>query len=234
MDMAMRYSILVEATRKRENQNPNSMYFNMRNQENYDYRLYKNVQKHAWPRYPGTHDNPSMVFDFFRCDYPVKFLRDNVQVFTGGLSSPKNCPMFKFLKENVQRLFESGITQTLKGIKLNSLLDYKEIFQVHENSITIVPLNLTMLEAGFVIWLTSVVISILVFFVEIIYFNLSNLMRKKLLRKPHKLKYDTKKLSSKLDLRKRVKFWLKYYYVLCISCVTCFRNSFREWRSNKN
>lgn len=124
------------------------------------------------PRYPGTHDK-SMLFNFTNCSYPIKFLSDNLFVLTSGISSPKNNPMFKMFRENIQRLHESGITQKLKGIKYSNHESYKKIIRVHEEPAKFVPMNLTMLEAGFIIWLVAVAISIVVFFCEIMFYHIS-------------------------------------------------------------
>lgn len=164
------------------------------------------------PRYPGTHDK-SMLFNFTNCSYPMKFLSDNLFDLTSGFSSPKNNPMFKMFRENIQRLHESGITQKLKGIKYSNHESYKKIIRVHEELAKFVPMNLTMLEAGFIIWLVAVAISIVVFFCEIMFYHISCFIvkiRTKSIEKASKqTKIKSRKKKSKSKSIKGTKWWFK-------------------------
>lgn len=131
------------------------------------------------PRYPGTHDKKSMMLNLLGYDQPVKFIEENVIEFSSGISSKKNCIFFKLLKDNVQRLFEAGITQKLKSTKYTNDPNYIKLLNVHEQAKNWAPLDLTMLEAGFIIWLVAVGISILVFFGEIIFYRVIRYIKRK-------------------------------------------------------
>lgn len=70
---------------------------------------------------------------------------------------------------------ESGITNIIPGQSYFSQHEYvDETFKEHEEKLDKVVFNLNHLEAGFVIWLTSLLSTILVFIIEKVYFYFSH------------------------------------------------------------
>lgn len=108
-----------------------------------------------------------------------KFTKDNIFQITQGLSLPKNSIFFVLFKTEFQKLFESGIVQKFKFKSFFSYDEYRydqkeiSIFKIHQEGKEVVPLSLSHLEAGFVIWLVTVLISIFVFLIENIYYQIS-------------------------------------------------------------
>lgn len=101
---------------------------------------------------------------------PVKFTEENIQVILYGLLMDKNNIFFKLFRKKLQQLFESGITNIIPG---KSYFDQRETvestYEVHEEKLQKVKLSLNHLKGGFVIWLISLTLTILIFFMEIIY-----------------------------------------------------------------
>jgi hypothetical protein len=174
-------------------------------------QLHKNVNLSLpIPRFQGTHDK-SMTFHVKNRENLYKFPSDNVGKISYGIGSPKYSPVFKLFKDNVEKLFESGILQKLKGIKHNDGSLYNDVFKVVEiPEARYIPISLTMLESGFIIWLVAVGASIVVFFVEIIHFNVLKFVDKHHKKEDlKKSKINSKVKKTKLDLFKKTKWWLK-------------------------
>lgn len=150
------------------------------------------------PRYPGTNDHPNMLFRTQYYDRPVKFLKDNIIIHSSGVSSPRDVPQFKMFKTNLQSLFEAGIIPyKLKAAKFSYYYElHGSNFKVAEDPPKFMPMNFTLLEAGFVIWLIAVAITILVFFGEIIFFHASKFFD------VEKLKINTFKAQKQAKMKK--------------------------------
>jgi hypothetical protein len=169
------------------------------------------------PRYPGSNRKSIsfLIKNLENLTNLYKFATDNVLTESIGFSCPANSPTTKMFKNNIQKLFEAGIIpEKLVGVDYTQYENYKEVFQVVDNpKASYYPLNLTMLHAVFVIWLTAVGVSILVFFYEVIHYNLMvkiKANRKKKEKKKSKLNSKAKPL--KLDLLKKTKWWLLAIY----------------------
>lgn len=163
-----------------------------------------------FPRYPGTHDRPHMMFNYTVHERPVKFLKNNIIVYSSGISSLRNCKLFKFFKDKVQSLFETGIIpHKLETTKLsNYYKSCKNLFRVFECPPKFVPLNLKMLEAGFVIWMITVAIVILVFFGEVVIFYFPKLVqtiKMKKLKLPKMIKKQKFQISMKISRKLKFK-----------------------------
>jgi hypothetical protein len=157
-----------------------------------------------FPRYPKSHDKKSMIFKLGKSINSFKFLDDNLFTVTSGIVSNKNCIFYKLMRDNVQKLFEAGITQKLKGTKYTNLQFYKDLIKVHDTTKNWIPLDLTMLEAGFIIWLIAVAISILVLLIEVLFYYLSILIERYQSR--HRLfiikKIAVSSVPKKINLKK--------------------------------
>jgi hypothetical protein len=157
-------------------------------------------------RYPGTHDKP-MMFKIQNFPHPYKFMQDNVKEESYGISSSRNNILFKTFMNYVEKLFESGITQTFKSIKYTNFKEYEDLFEIYEPSIGLAPLNMTMLEAGFVIWLVAVGISLLVFIGEILIFYFSNFIKKHQSKHETKIASFVKKKKTRIVKVRQVQDW---------------------------
>jgi hypothetical protein len=163
------------------------------------------------PRLVGSLDKPSQIFRYADYKQPVKFLRDNIYKFHTGLSTPKNSPLSKLLKDNIQRLFESGIFKhVMKKYDYGESKWMMELFKLVEDPPMFVPLNLTMLQAGFVIWLCSVAVSIVVYIGEQIYFHTSKRIGKIEIKKFIKVKNKKKKVWANVSRWKTAKTLRKF------------------------
>lgn len=167
-------------------------------------------------KHPDTREKKSMMFKVFNFHQIVKFLDDKIHFDYNyyGILSPRNCIFFKLLRDNVEMLFEGGIIQNFKTIKITSSKVYNENFEVIEPKLDYwIVLNLTILESGFVIWLVSVALSVLVFIAEIIHYHLSRFILKFLSkRKNQKVKtvriiknQNNRKCKKKLKIKKKMK-----------------------------
>lgn len=129
------------------------------------------------PRYPGTKDK-SMTFRSYYRRSPVKFLSDDLILISSGVSAPANHPEYILFRDNIQRLFEAGLTNELSGTKYGKSDHFQMMFQIYDKQMNLAPLNLKMLEAGFVIWLVSVGISMLAFLYEMMICGYQRLVKK--------------------------------------------------------
>jgi hypothetical protein len=115
--------------------------------------------------------------------YPLKFAKDNLANQKLGFRMFKNEILYPFFKKNFQRLFEAGIFKVF-GKKLTEVQNINDFSPYTGERVTVEPLSMSILQAGFVIWLIAVFICILVFFGEIFHYKLSqkidteSLMRK--------------------------------------------------------
>jgi hypothetical protein len=174
------------------------------------------------PRPRRDLDKPSHIFQLAPYQQPVKFLQDNILEIEIGFSYPRNCPLSKMYKKNVQYLFESGfLNQIFERHKHGDGKLMKELLKVIEEKLGYIQLDLTLLEAGFVIWAVSVAISILVFCGEIIYYYSTKKFKKTISKRKIKskkkpvVKRKIKKIKRKcfklkpLSIIKRLKNWKK-------------------------
>lgn len=142
---------------------------------------------------------------------PCKFAEDDVNKFKLGFVTQPNHILFKLFKDEFQKLFESGITQSIKAsLKKQLEKEFLEEFQVFTGERDeVAPLTLFDLKAGFVIWLVAVAVCVLVFIGEILHSQISKLIGKtksikiKMLRKK---KACSKQIKSKIrKLKKKTK-----------------------------
>lgn len=110
---------------------------------------------------------------------PVKFAKGYVARGITGIFGHKEDLFFVTFKNEFQKLFEAGITNV---VKLNSSKSFDEKvmnsklhkdFTVYDEKKELVPMSMSQLSAGFIIWFSAILIVILVFFLEILYYKLS-------------------------------------------------------------
>lgn len=99
-------------------------------------------------------------------DSPVKFIKDDIHKEIKGISMLKNDLFWNLFHDAFQRLFEAGIADLQPFIEF-SMIDY---FKVHDkNNLDCVVLSLQILDAGFYVWLVSILMSIIAFMIELLF-----------------------------------------------------------------
>lgn len=138
-----------------------------------DLRNKRNVNKKLVviePRLPITY-RQKLEFIHKLIEYPVKFIDDDFLVLFKGLTMFKNDILYKTFRDGIQRLFEAGITNIFTGKNFHEINEKNfEIFDRDNHDD--VALTLRLLDAGFIIWLGCIAVSILVLFGELIIFRL--------------------------------------------------------------
>lgn len=126
------------------------------------------------PRYPGTKEK-SLIFQsdnhIFMND-SFKFTKDDVFVHKIGIGFIRNSINFKLFRDEFEKLFESGIHHVTEQKLFKDKL--MKSLKVVAQEIEIKVLTLEDLESGFVIWLIAVLITIIIFICEKIYFKITN------------------------------------------------------------
>lgn len=135
-----------------------------------DFFHFKNKNSWMQPRTIKGIENLRRFYKVETFDDPVKLLKDNAGSFFMGFRMYSNNLYFRMFAKEFQKLFEAGITemidqQTMADITRN-LKDYFEIHVETRDEVT--PLTLTDLHAGFIIWLSVVLVTIFVFICELI------------------------------------------------------------------
>jgi len=149
-------------------------------------------------RPPGS-EKKSHVYKMFKLNNTYKFPKDNFVSYLSGFTLEKNHILFKPLKKNLQRLFEAGVMEKYPG--KNMFFDYDNLMKPFDPPTDPVVLTLTHLQAGFMIWLCAVLIAILSFFGEIIFYHLT--MQIKRIRGKIKILQKRKKRMKKLKHRRK-------------------------------
>lgn len=97
-----------------------------------------------------------------------KITEDSFTMVHSGFSVAKNNIFYRILQKNIQKLYESGITQYY----MNHSSDYTKSFEKYTGEREDwAPLSMENLRAGFVIWFVTVIMSIIVFIYEIIHYK---------------------------------------------------------------
>lgn len=164
-----------------------------------------------FPRYQGNYDK-SMIFSVKNMSGLYKFSTENVYSLSMGFALTRTNVLFKLFRDNIQRLHETGILPyQLKTVRFSDYGNMKKIFTpVEIPEASYVTLNLDVLKAGFVIWLVTVVISILSFIVENIHFHIMKYLKDVQMKKDmKKSKIRLKVRKVKFDFWKRLKWWFR-------------------------
>jgi hypothetical protein len=160
-------------------------------------------------RYPENRDK-SLIFSVRTLSGLYKFSTENVYILSLGFALRKNDFRFKLFRDTFQRLHEAGIIPyKLKDARYSDYGNYKKIIEPVEVPKSYVPLDLRILEAGFIIWLVAVGISIIVFIGEIVHFNIMKCFKKRQKKKTKKKsKIKAKVMKVNFDYWKKFKWWL--------------------------
>lgn len=123
----------------------------------------------------------SLVFKLDNFDDYFKFADDEYDIVRMGIGFGRQFIHIKLFHDEVQKLFESGITE-LEAPKFNDgrgntkgYNPYSKITKIIKTEIELKVLTFEDLKAGFIIWLVAVLASsIMVFIFEIVYFKMKN------------------------------------------------------------
>lgn len=124
----------------------------------------------------------SLIFqlpNYFNDDF--KFTKDNLATYRMGVAFQKTFIHFPLFRDEFQKLFESGI---FKKNGLNPYGDYNSKkannpFKIVEQEMETKVLSMEDLKSEFIIWLVTVLIAVVVFICEKIYFRISNKIKEK-------------------------------------------------------
>lgn len=157
-------------------------------------------------RFPGS-EKKSQLYKIKNSEKVVKFSRDNAFTFLEGFTLEKNDVLFKPFKKVIQRLFEAGILEKYPGKNAVNVNKENNI-KIHDTQKKLVNLSLTHLQAGFVIWLSFVMIAIVSFFGEIFHHQFKLRIRgrvQKQIEKLQKIKMisKTQRKMRKIEPMKR-------------------------------
>lgn len=128
-------------------------------------------------RMPITYDR-KLQFTSKYFEFPIKYIKEDIMVGYAGLAMPQNDVLYKTFRHYVRQLFEAGILKTFSGSSLASYLvskDYEYDLKTHyydqyENTV----LSVEILKAGFIIWIVCVIVAILSFIGELLWFHSQN------------------------------------------------------------
>lgn len=124
-------------------------------------------------RYPGTKLKSLIFKKADEYDHNFKYTDDNFYVEKYGIDFEINFIYFKLFRDELIKLFESGIVKAREQ-KLFSNKEYKKKFEIVEKEKEIEVLSIDSLRAGFVIWIVTVLASIVVFVYEMLHFKMTN------------------------------------------------------------
>lgn len=172
----------------------------------------KNKGTLALSRYPGS-EWKNLAYDFLFLNISVKYSKDDYKLRSSGFGMPKNHILFKIFKTKIQQLVESGIMSHKYDVDKHMFAHFdvnnpKSEIKIHEEDKQLEPLTLTHLEAGFVIWIVTVIASIFVYFGEIITHRIGKMRNNKVfptnsvdiqMKKIKKIKNKKKCQKPKLD-----------------------------------
>lgn len=123
------------------------------------------------PRQPFTRERNIEYLgrdsDFYGSE-PFKFANDDFESQIRGITMVKNDIYWKPFREVFQRLFECGITKFKPISPAANLMVEGEIEYYDKSNHDNVVMSLHLLSAGFYVWLTCVLISLIALFAEII------------------------------------------------------------------
>lgn len=157
--------------------------------------------------------------EFFYRNYtdPVKFTTDNLVTFNLAFVMKRNSVFYKNFRDVLQRLFESGIYQQVRGLSFFTKTGrrdddaYVSFFTPYNRKKSNVVLSFNYLQAGFIIWAMAVGVSVLAFIGEIIC-SKKELLKQKITEKIMKNGQATSQINSrfrKISRNKRTTFFKK-------------------------
>lgn len=102
-------------------------------------------------------------------DNPVKFIRDDIHKEIKGITMTKHDLFWNLFHDGFQRLFEAGITDLQPFIEFS----ITKFFTVYDkDNLDCVVLSLQILDAGFYVWLFFIFVSMIVFLIELLVFEI--------------------------------------------------------------
>jgi hypothetical protein len=162
---------------------------------------------------PKLYHRSTRFFKFDGYDDPIKYTTDNLLFRKAGISIPRNNILYKLLKEKLVIFFEAGILgknfSNIKNLERTNV-DTTYVPYILERS-SWDPLSMEHLNPGFVIWIISVLLTIIVFIFEVVFFNFAKMKLKqkfkmsKRRRRIKKHKQKKKKLFLKKNGKKKLK-----------------------------
>lgn len=124
-----------------------------------------------YARYPGT-KSKSLIFQSNAFDDYYKFAKDDLFAIKKGISFQPNFTYYKLFGDEIQKLIESGIAKSHE-IKYLNRKQFRGRYKIVPKEIELKVLSMEDLKAGFIIWLVAVLISIIVFIFEKIFFQIT-------------------------------------------------------------
>lgn len=164
----------------------------------------KNTMVYLKPKYA---QDINKYYKFKNYTDPVKFVEGRFVRGTTGIIAMKEKFYFEIFRNEFQRLFEAGITSVANDRYTNEHnitedlvetlkpIEFSKDFTVYDEKKELVPLSLSQLSAGFIIWLTAVMSAILVFILEFVHYKCSEVWEKFLLRREEKVIMENEKRS---------------------------------------
>lgn len=105
-------------------------------------------------------------------DDPFKYTTDNLFEIQIGLGISRNLFFYGAMKDIMQRLFETGVTQYILFECYKNTTKNLE-FKIHNKQEAYSVLTMKELYPGFFIWLGMIVVCVIVFIVEIVVFKVN-------------------------------------------------------------
>lgn len=137
-----------------------------------DRSLFKNSHKLSFLfERPRVNDKKHVEYTFDIADDPFKFATDNIYTNQRGLMMMRNVFFNGAIRNNLQRLFESGILQMMYMECVDELANKLRI-KGHQKQAEYSTLTWDQLYPGFYVWLAASIACIFVFMGEIIVFNI--------------------------------------------------------------
>lgn len=118
----------------------------------------------------------SFGWDRWKISAPYVQLKEKIISDYMGLALYKNSFMYELMNRKVVQFMESGLAQSL----VNSYRYIKKTADKNEPNV----LTLQHLQAGFYVWLACIVVSLIVFMLEMCFSRLDNWMRSLLRGRP--------------------------------------------------
>lgn len=132
--------------------------------------LFSHVRKFTMPcERPLNAKVQRQTFFYRKYKDPIKFTSDNLATYNFAFAMKKNSIFFKNFRDVLQRLFESGILQQVRGLSFFTTTGRKDtdalasLFKPYERKKSNVILSMDYLQAGFIIWAMAVGVSVLAF-----------------------------------------------------------------------
>lgn len=125
-------------------------------------------------RYPGTKEK-SLIFEG-EIDLGIisqfKYTKENAFTQTKALTIFKNSIFCKLLRDEFEKLMESGILNTID--RYREIKEFNDKIKPIELEIDLKILTFEDLQSGFVIWMVTVLVAIIVFILEKIFYNITH------------------------------------------------------------